>query len=109
MYQKYAKFEKVLVKIEQVIMMLAFTVIFITVVLQVFQRMLNLPIPDTSDLSVICQSVFTFICLGLLVNIQGHITIEVHKMIKNRNLLYAVEIIKNVLMLAFAGLFTYLG
>ena len=109
MYQKYAGFEKILMKFEKFFVMIAFVLIFITVVIQGVQRAFNLPIPDTSDLSIIAQSVFTFMCVGMLVNTQGHITIEVHKMIKNREFLYIVEMIKNVVTLIFAGLFIYLG
>lgn len=109
MYAKYARFEKLIFSIEQVCVMVPFICIFVTVVEQVFQRFFNLPIPDTSDLSVVAQSVFTFFCVGMLVHTNGHITIEVHKMIKNKSVLYIVEMIKNIFVLVFAAAFIYLG
>lgn len=109
MYIKYAKFEKIIYRIEQLFVILPFVIIFLTVVEQVIQRFFNLPIPDTSDISIIAQCVFTFTCVGMLVNTNGHITIEVHKLIKNRNLIIIIELIKHVISLVFAGIFIYLG
>lgn len=109
MYQKYVKFEEVLLKVEKAVIMIAFALIFITVSLQVFQRFFNLPIPDTSDISLVSQGVFTFMSVGMLVFLGGHITIEAQKMIKSRTVLYAVEMFAYVVMLIFAGVFIWLG
>ena len=109
MYEKYAKLEKALFKLEQILVMIPFVVIFITVVIQVVQRFFNLPLPDTTDMSIFGQACFTFFCIGMLVYLDGHITIEVHKMIKNRSVLFVIEIIKNILTLVFAAVFIYLG
>lgn len=76
---------------------------------QVFQRLFNLPIPDTSDISLVSQATFTFLSIGLLVYTGNHITIEVHKMIRNRKLLFAVELTGSVCMLFIAGIFLYLS
>lgn len=109
MYQKYSKFENVLFIIEKTVVMIAFALIFVTVVLQVFQRFLKLPIPDTTDLSVVSHAVFAFISVGMLFWTGGHITIEVHKMIKNKNLLFMIEMVMYGISLVFAGTFIYLG
>ena len=109
MYEKYTKLEKALFKLEQILVMIPFVVIFVTVVVQVVQRFFNLPLPDTTDMSIFGQACFTFFCIGMLVHLDGHITIEVHKMIKQRDVLFVVEMIKNVLTLVFAAIFIYLG
>lgn len=109
MREKYQKMGKRLYQLEQILAMIPFVLIFLTVVEQVLQRFFNLPIPDTCDLSVVSQSIFTFVCIGMLVYTDGHITIEVHKMIKNQNLLFGVEIVKNIVTLVFSGVFIYLG
>jgi TRAP-type C4-dicarboxylate transport system permease small subunit len=108
-YQRYIKFENLLLKVEKAIIMVAFTLIFVTVSLQVFQRFFDLPIPDTSDISLVCQGVFTFMSVGVLVFLGGHITIEAQKMIKSRTVLYAVEMFAYVVLLIFAGIFIWLG
>lgn len=108
MYKKYAKFEAVLYRFEITVATLAFAVIFITVVEQVFQRMFNLPIVDTSDISLVAQGVFSFMCVGLLVYTGGHITIEVHKMIKNEKLLFLVELVMYALLIIISLVFLWL-
>lgn len=105
----YGKFEKLLFNIEKILVMIPFVAIFVTVVEQVFQRFFNLPIPDTSDISLVSQASFTFLSIGLLVYTGNHITIEVHKMIKNRNILFVVELAGSICMLFIAGIFLYLG
>lgn len=109
MYQKYVKFEDLLFKFEKTIVVIAFSLIFITVSGQVFQRFFNLPIPDTSDISMVSQGVFTFISVGMLVYLESHITIEAQKLIKNRNILFVVEMFAFVVLLIFAGVFIWLG
>lgn len=109
MYQKYLKFEKNLYKIEMFIVTVAFTTIFITVVLQVFQRFFNLPIPDTSEISMVGQAVFAFFSVSMLVYSGEHITIEAHKMIKNENIVISVEILAYVFQIIFAFVFIWLG
>ena len=105
----FGKLEQILFKIEKVLVMIPFVDIFITVVEQVFQRYFNLPIPDTSDISLVSQATFTFLSVGLLVYTGGHITIEVHKLIKNVNILFVIELVGSICMLFIAGIFTYLG
>lgn len=105
----YGKFERILFKFEKIIVMVPFVAIFVTVVEQVFQRFFNMPIPDTSDISLVSQATFTFLCIGLLVFTEGHITIEVHKMIKNMKLLFAVELAGSIIMIIIAGIFVYLS
>lgn len=109
MYSHYLKFEKVLAKIELFFVVIPFILIFITVVGQVFQRYFNLPIADTSELSMICMAVFTFMSMGYLVFNEGHITIEVHKLIKNHKALAIVEIVMYVVMIVFSLFYLYLG
>lgn len=105
----YGKFEQTLFKFEKIIVMIPFVAIFVTVVEQVFQRFFNLPIPDTSDISLVSQATFTFLCVGVLVFTEGHITIEVHKMIKNMKILFFVELIGSIIMIIIAGIFAFLG
>jgi TRAP-type C4-dicarboxylate transport system permease small subunit len=105
----YGKFEQILFKFEKIIVMIPFVAIFLTVVEQVIQRAFDLPIPDTSDISLVAQPTFTFLCVGLLVYTEGHITIEVHKMIKNANVLFVVELVGSVCMLFIGGIFLYLS
>jgi|SRR5665647_2202593 len=109
LYSKYAKFEEILSKIEMIIVIVAFTAIFITVAEQVFQRFLNLPIPDTSEISMVSQAVFTFLCVSMLVFSGDHITIEAQKMIKNKSILFIVDIIAYICQLGFAAIFLWLG
>lgn len=109
LYSKYEKFEKNLIKLEKIFIGVPFVLIFITVCGQVFQRFFNLPIPDTSEVSLICQAVFTFICAGSLVYTGDHITIEVHKLIKNKKIVFIVEIIAYLFLLIFSVIFIWLG
>ena len=109
MYSRYLKFEKILAKIELFFVVIPFILIFITVVEQVFQRYFNLPIEDTSEISMICMAVFTFMSLGYLLFNESHITIEVHKLIKSYRMLAIVETIMYVLLIAFSVLYLYLG
>lgn len=109
MYKKYAGLEKVIFKIEKFIVVIAFATIFITVALQVVQRFFNLPIPDTSEISLVCQAVFTFFCVSMLVYTGGHITIEVQKLIRNAKILRIVDTIGYVFLLVFASVFIWLG
>jgi TRAP-type C4-dicarboxylate transport system permease small subunit len=109
MYEKYANLEKIIYKVEKTIVVLAFAIIFVTVALQVVQRFFNLPIRDTSEISLVCQAVFTFFCVSMLVYTGGHITIEVQKLIKNKNILRIVDTLTYVFLLAFAGIFIWLG
>ena len=109
MYSAYSKFESILNKIEQILVVIPFVLIFVTVVEQVFVRYLNLPLEDSSEISTVCQALFTFFGIGMLTYSEGHITIEVHKMIKNFKILAIVECISYVLMIVFAALYIYLG
>lgn len=109
LYLKYAKFEEFLYKIEKIIVIIAFTAIFISVAEQVVQRFFNLPIPDTSEISMVGQAVFCFICVSMLVYSGGHITIEAQKMIKNKNISLVVDILAYICQLGFAGVFLWLG
>lgn len=47
------------------------------------------------------MAVFTFMSMGYLVFNEGHITIEVHKLIKNHKALAIVEIVMYVVMIVF--------
>jgi len=109
MYSAYQKFEKLLHKVEKLFVTIPFFLIFVTVVEQVFQRYFNLPVADTSEISMISQAVFTFIGMGMLVYSEDHITIEVHKLIKNVRVLAVVETIMYLLLIAFSVLYIYLG
>lgn len=109
MYQQYAKVEAVLYRFEITVATLAFAAIFLTVVEQVFQRFFNLPIADTSDISLVAQTVFSFMCVGLLVHSGGHITIEVHTMIKNKRLLFLVELIMYILLFLIGLVFLWMS
>lgn len=109
MYEKYKSFEKIIYKFEKVIVVIAFATIFITVAMQVVQRFFNLPIPDTSEVSLVCQAVFTFFCVSMLVYTGGHITIEVQKLIKNKKILRIVDTFSYIFLLIFASVFIWLG
>lgn len=100
--------EKILAKIELLCMVVPFVIIFATVVLQVFQRYFNLPIADTSELSMTCMTVFAFMSMGYLLFTDAHITIEVHKLIKNYRTLAIVETLMYILLIAFSVLYLYL-
>jgi TRAP-type C4-dicarboxylate transport system permease small subunit len=58
---------------------------------------------------MVSQAVFTFIGMGMLVYSEDHITIEVHKLIKNVRVLAMVETIMYLLLIAFSVLYIYLG
>lgn len=109
MYKNYVRVEKIIYKVEKAIVTLAFVIIFLTVSLQVVQRFFNLPIPDTSEISLVCQATFAFLCVSMLVYSVGHITIEVQKLIKSEKLLRIVDTFAYVFLLAFAGVFLWLG
>lgn len=109
MYQQYAKVEAVLYRFEITLATLAFSVIFLTVVEQVFQRFFDLPIADTSDISLIAQTVFSFLCVGLLVYSGGHITIEVHTMIQNERFRFLVELVMYVLLFLIGLVFLWMS
>ncbi|PKM84427.1 MAG: hypothetical protein CVU86_07385 [Firmicutes bacterium HGW-Firmicutes-11] len=109
MYEKYASLEKIIYKVEKTIVVLAFAIIFVTVALQVVQRFFNLPIRDTSEISLVCQAVFTFFCVSMLVYTGGHITIEIQKLIKNKKILRIVDTFTYIFLLVFAGVFIWLG
>jgi TRAP-type C4-dicarboxylate transport system permease small subunit len=105
----FEKLEKTLYRIEKILIMIPFTAIFLTVVEQVFQRNFNLPIADTSDISLVSQATFTFLCVGLLVYTEGHITIEVHKMVKNTKLLFVIEFMAGIFIILIGVVFVYLS
>ena len=109
MYSIYVKLEKVLYKIEKVIITLMMTIMFITVFLQVVARFFNLPIPDTTDISLVSFAVMTFIGAGLLVYKKGHITIEVSKLIKSKKIVFIFDLLTNIAMLIFIGVFLNIG
>ena len=109
MYSAYQKLEAILHKIEKVFVVIPFVIIFVTVVEQVFQRYFNLPIEDSSEISMICMALFTFIGMGMLVYSEDHITIEVHKLIKSNLVLAIIECLMYVLLIAFSVLYIYLG
>ncbi len=109
MYAAYQKFEALLYKIEKLFVIIPFFLIFVTVVEQVFQRYFNLPVADSSEISMICQAVFTFIGMGMLVYSEDHITIEVNKLIKNLKVLAFIELIMYLLLISFSILYLYLG
>lgn len=109
MYSHYLKIEKILAKIELSCVVIPFVVIFVTVVLQVFQRYFNLPIADTSELSMTSMTVFAFMSMGYLLFTDAHITIEVHKLIKNYRILAIVETLMYLLLIAFSILYLYLS
>ncbi len=109
MYAAYQKFEALLYKIEKLFVVVPFFLIFVTVVEQVFQRYFNLPVADSSEISMISQAVFTFIGMGMLVYSEDHITIEVNKLIKNLKILAFVELVMYLLLIVFSCLYLYLG
>lgn len=109
MYSYFKKFEVLLYKIEKIFVVVPFALIFITVVEQVFQRYFNLPIEDTSEISMTCMAVFTFMGMGMLLFSEDHITIEVHKLIKNYRILVIIESIMYVLLIVFSVFYLYLG
>lgn len=109
MYSYYYKFEKILAKIEMLCIVIPFVIIFATVVLQVFQRYFNLPVEDTSELSMTSMTIFSFMSMGYLLFTDAHITIEVHKLIKNYKILAVVEVIMYLLLIAFSVLYLYLS
>ena len=109
MYSHYKKFEALLYKIEKLFVVVPFVLIFVTVVEQVFQRYFNLPIEDTSEISMICMAVFTFMGMGMLLYSEDHITIEVHKLIKNQKALVIIESIMYLLLIVFSLFYLYLG
>ena len=109
MYSHYRKFEEILWRVERFFVVVPFILIFATVVEQVFQRYFNLPLTDSSEVSMICMAVFTFMGMGMLVFTGDHITIEVHKLIKNDTVLAIVETIMYGCLIAFSILYLYLG
>lgn len=109
MYSRYAKFEKMLFHIEKSIVTLMMMIMFVTVFLQVVARFFNLPIPDTSDISLVTVAVMTFIGAGLLVYKKGHITIEVNKLIKSKKIVFICDLLTNIGMVIFIAVFLNLG
>jgi C4-dicarboxylate transporter DctQ subunit len=105
----FFRLEKGLVRMEDAIALFGFVVLFVTVNIQVFQRYFNLPIVDTSEISLTSQTSFAFICMGALVYYRGHITIEVTKLIRKKELLFAVDLIMYFFLCVFACVFLWLG
>lgn len=105
----YEKVEMVLFHIEKVVITLMMVVMFLTVVLQVIVRFFNLPIPDTSDISLVAFAVMTFIGAGLLVHQKGHITIEVSTLIKSKKIVFIFDVLANIAMLVIVSIILNLG
>jgi TRAP-type C4-dicarboxylate transport system permease small subunit len=105
----YAKLELVLSKIEKAIITLMMVLMFICVSLQVITRFFNLPIPDTSDISLVAFAVMTFIGAGLLVYTKGHITLEVSTLIKSKKIVFIFELLTNISLLIIIGVLLNIG
>jgi TRAP-type transport system small permease protein len=105
----FEKIEKVIFQVEKAVITLMMATMFLTVVLQVIVRFFNLPIPDTSDISLVAFAVMTFIGAGLLVYQKGHITIEVNTLIKSKKVVFIFDVLSNIAMLVIVSIILSLG
>jgi TRAP-type transport system small permease protein len=106
---KYARFEEILFKIEKFVITLMMLIMFVTVFFQVITRFFNLPIPDTSDISILAVTIMTFIGAGLLVYTKGHITLEVTSLIKSKKWVFIFDICTHIAMLVIIGVLLNIG
>ncbi len=84
-------------------------IMFITVFLQVLARFFNLPIRDTSDISLVSFAIMTFIGAGLLVYTKGHISIELTKLIKSKKIVFTFDLLTNIAMLVIVAVILNMG
>lgn len=94
-----------ILKVEQVLVTLLIAVTFLSVVLQVFVRFFKLPVPDSSDLSLIAIASMTFLCIGMLCYRAGHISVEVTNLLTSKKALFAVRMAAYLGVLAFVAIF----
>lgn len=105
----FQRFEELLIKIEKVIITLMLALMFVAVVVQVFVRYFNLPIRDTTEMSVMTMALITFMGCGLLVHTKDHITCEIDQLFRSHRVRFLFELFTSLAMLIFIGVFTYLG
>jgi TRAP-type C4-dicarboxylate transport system permease small subunit len=98
-----------LIKIEKFVITLMMAIMFITVFFQVITRFFNLPIPDTSDLSLVTFTIMTFIGAGLLVYTKGHITLEVTSLIKSKKIVFIFDLFTHIAMIIIIGVLLSIG
>jgi TRAP-type transport system small permease protein len=106
---KFERFEEMLIKVEKFVITLMMTIMFITVFFQVITRFFNLPIPDTSDLSLVSFTIMTFIGAGLLVYTKGHITLEVTSLIKSKKIVFIFDLFTHIAMIIIIGVLLSIG
>lgn len=94
---------------EAVMITLMMVTMFVTTVLQVITRFFNLPIPDTTDISLVAFAVMTFIGSGLLVYKKGHINIEVSTLIKSKKMQFIFDCLNHIAMLAIIAFILNIG
>lgn len=106
---KFERFEEMLIKVEKFVITLMMAIMFITVFFQVITRFFNLPIPDTSDLSLVSFTIMTFIGAGLLVHTKGHITLEVTSLIKSKKIVFIFDLFTHIAMIIIIGVLLSIG
>jgi TRAP-type transport system small permease protein len=106
---KFERFEEMLIKVEKFVITLMMAIMFITVFFQVITRFFNLPIPDTSDLSLVSFTIMTFIGAGLLVYTKGHITLEVTSLIKSKKIVFIFDLFTHIAMIIIIGVLLSIG
>ncbi|WP_160058333.1 TRAP transporter small permease [Alkalicoccus saliphilus] len=105
----YSKLEKNLSKLEKILVTLMMMIMFVSVFIQVLSRFFNLPIPDTSDISLVSFAMMTFFGTGLLVYTKGHILIEITSLIKSQKIVFIFDVLSNIAMLIIGAILLNIG
>lgn len=93
--------ERILVSIQRVLVTILLMVTFVLVAIQVAVRYFRLPLPDTSEVSLVAVAMLAFICIGLLVYTGGHISIEVVSLLPSKKLQFILRQVAGVGVLVF--------
>lgn len=105
----FYKFEKLIVKIEKIIITVLLAIMFLAVIMQVVARYFYLPIIDTTEMSVMIMSLITFIGAGLAIYTKDHICVEITNLFKSKRLKFIFELFVSIFMMIFICVFLYLG
>lgn len=105
----FFRIENVVQKIEKFIVIVLLMIMFVAVIMQVMARYFNLPLIDTTEISLMNMSLLTFIGAGFAVYSRDHIAIEITDLIKSERLKMALELMVTIVYMVFALVFLYLG
>src|SRR5690606_6437298 len=72
-------------------------------------RFWGLPLPNVAEWAIVAMSPLAFVGAGLCTMAHAHISVDIVKQLRSARLRRAARGIVSVLMLAFAGIYAWLG